>query len=108
MEKEISNEISILTEIGCYPSVELAIMRKEMKLWAEQQNNNPVNEDIVLELSNECKLSEKKLYILHEKRVEEVEIRQMMDRKALKKNAKEEISLNDKDPMNFNVQKGRS
>ena len=107
MEKEITNEISILSEMGCYPSVELAIIRKEAKLLAEHNANNNGSSDVLDDLSNEYKLSEKKMIILHEKRAEEFEVRQMMDRKAVKKNAREDMG-NEKDPMNFNAQKGRS
>mgnify|MGYP003387780547 CR=1 FL=1 len=128
LEKDIVNEISLLIELNCYPSVELALIRKDMKLFHEQKaqneqqiahmakdtsssgvraSSNPnIHSLIIDELTLEYKITEKKLIILHNKRLEETENKAIIERKMLKRAQKEagDRQTNAKDKMNFKNQ----
>jgi hypothetical protein len=131
-ERFVSREIHSLFELASFPQSELAIVRKEMKLFKEFQqklieesenkgnvettsfpeangNNSSsltASHDILYRILNEeSKVTEHKLYILSQKRQIEQEARNAYIRKMMKLKAMEEAEKSD--PRSFKNQYNR-
>ena len=127
------NELRIFAELDIFPSVELALIRKEMKSFLEFQNfqqqeiqvNSNATSDQKSSQSNtklslaqkqilfyenlsiiiqvEKKMCEKKLHVLQNRRQEEQDTRTAMARKLARIKTLEDSQS--KDPANFRNQK---
>jgi hypothetical protein len=113
-ERNNTNEITILSELGVYPSAECALIRKDLKAFNDQKANNASagasagahsSETAMQELLTEVKLAEKKNAVLYTRRMEEAEHRAMVEKKQSRKKDKEQKDA--RDPMNFANHSGR-
>jgi len=123
-ERNNTNEITILSELGVYPSTECALIRKDLKAFNDQRaaagrssqaavgsgtHSSGASESssaaALQELLTEVKLAEKKNIILYTRRMEEAELRAIAEKKQSRKRDKEQKES--RDPMNFANHSGR-
>jgi len=124
MECTITNEIQSFCELKVFPSAELVAIRKEVKLFKEQQdsvlnenavgvdlnsnndNNQSGYEELMTVLELEKNLCEKKLTMLASRRQEEEVNKAFLIKKAAKIKAFEDLAAEQsKDPANFRNQR---
>jgi hypothetical protein len=131
-ERLLTYEVEQYSRLNCFPSQELTMIRKEIRQFKDLQSNlisqvegsnevlrsekgvstvdnfHSISEDysqLISVLSEEQKLSDRKLTILNHRRLSEEEARLAYYRKIQKTKALEEIQS--KDPLNFRNQTRR-
>jgi len=122
LECTISNEMQAFCDLKVFPSAELAAIRKEVKMFKEQQdsvlndnaagvesnnnNNQSGYEELMTVLELEKNLCEKKLTMLTTRRQEEEVNKAFLIKKAARLKAFEDLAVEQsKDPANFRNQR---
>lgn len=112
LEREATHELVQLNELCVYPTAELAIIRKEWKSIKELYGSDDTGSSspspgaggdqaiALAQLEAEVKFLYRKLQLLEQKRIEETERMETLERRQVKAKLKKEQQA--KDPMNFN------